>query len=351
MSKRIVFGVLNWGLGHATRSKVIISELLARNYEVLLVSDGECLEWLRNEFPALDYLDFPAYNIRYSATNHQWLKLALQLPKINKAAQRERKLLNEIVSDFKPHGIISDNRLGFHHPKVPSVYISHQLKLSFGWASALASRAHAAFINNFDQLWVPDTQEQLISGRLSDPSSISIDTKFIGPLSHFHYSSSVVEGDYILAVLSGPEPQRTLLEEKILQQWKPSMNRLLLVRGSNETNIPRAPHDNVMIFPRLETSRLQNLISGAEMVISRSGYSSLMDYFKLDKNALLIPTPGQGEQEYLAENLMRQQKFYSVAQSKLRIDKDLAKASTYFGFSRDQKNKTHVNWDTLFSLF
>tara|TARA_R110002050_G_scaffold124544_2_gene243716 strand:- start:6840 stop:7895 length:1056 start_codon:yes stop_codon:yes gene_type:complete len=351
MSKRIVYGVLNWGLGHATRSKLVINELLNRGFEVLVVSDGECLEWLRTEFPQLEFFDFPAYNVRYSKKNSQWLKLALQLPKINIAVKRERALLRDIVKDHKVDGIISDNRLGFYHPEVPSVYISHQLKLSFGWASTLASLAHAHFINNFNQLWIPDTEDHLLAGDLSVPNHIKIPFKYVGPLSHFNFSRSVVSGDYIVAVLSGPEPQRTLLENKILEQWDPQMSRLLLVRGSNETGIPTTKQDNIMIYPRLETDRLQSLISGAQLIISRSGYSSIMDYYKLDKNALLIPTPGQGEQEYLAKHLFQQNRFYSVKQKNLKLSQDLAKASTYFGFSRVQQKHELANWDELFSLF
>jgi uncharacterized protein (TIGR00661 family) len=351
MSKRIVYGVLNWGLGHASRSKVIINELLNRGYEVLVVSDGECLAWLQTEFPDLEFLAFPAYNIRYSSKDRQRLKLALQLPKISAAASRERKLLKDLAKKRKIDGVISDNRLGFFHPDIPSIYISHQLQLSVGWASGLASRAHANFINKFDELWIPDTENRLLAGDLSEPRHIRISHKYIGPLSHFRYSNSVVSGDYVVAVLSGPEPQRTKLENEILKQWRPQMSRLLLVRGSNETAIPKAPLDNIMIYPRLETNRLQSIISGAQIIISRSGYSSLMDYYKLDKNALLIPTPGQGEQEYLAQNLLKQNKFYSVAQKKLNISQDLAKASSYFGFSGDQQKERIADWDMLFRLF
>jgi len=351
MSKRIVYGVLNWGLGHASRSKLVIEELLKRDFEVLVVSDGECLDWLQNEFPRLEFINFPAYNVRYSKKNSQWLKLASQLPKINVAVKRERALLMEIVKERKVDGIISDNRLGFYHDDVPSVYISHQLKLSFGWASYLASLAHARFINKFDQLWIPDTPEHLLAGDLSVPRHIKIPFKYVGPLSHFDFSKSAVSGNYIVAVLSGPEPQRSLLEKKILAQWTPEMTRLLLVRGSNETAIPAAPHNNIMIYPRLETDRLQTIISGAQLIISRSGYSSIMDYYQLDKNALLIPTPGQGEQEYLAKYLSKQNRFYSVPQKGLKLSQDLAKASTFFGFSRAQQGKETTNWDKLFSLF
>ncbi len=351
MSKRIVYGVLNWGLGHASRSKVVINELLERGFELLIVSDGECLDWLQKEFPHLEFLDFPAYNVRYSKKDSQWLKLALQLPKINVAVKRERALLNDIVKKRKIDGIISDNRLGFYHPDVPSVYISHQLQLSFGWASGLASRAHAYFINKFHQLWIPDTEEHLLAGNLSVPSGIDIAFKYLGPLSHFSHSQSAVSGDYVVAVLSGPEPQRSLLEEKIIEQWSRNMNRLLVVRGSNETVIPTTTNPNVLIYPRLETKRLQNIISGAQLVISRSGYSSIMDYYKLDKNALLVPTPGQGEQEYLADYLKKENRFYSVAQKDLDLRKDLAKASTYFGFGRVQQKSPIADWDTLFSLF
>jgi UDP-N-acetylglucosamine transferase subunit ALG13 len=338
----ILYGVLNWGLGHATRSKSLIQALLQNNFKVTLASDGAALHWLKAEFPQLQMLELPPYAIRYAAHKHQLPSLVAQLPKIARAAYLEKKRVAQWQAQYHFTGLISDNRLGFWHPGLPTVYLSHQLNIPLKNGAALARWAHRSYYQIFNQVWVPDAPNQALSGKMSKAFG---NLQFTGPLSQFSSSTQGIEnsvGPY-LALLSGPEPQRSILEAKLLEQMRqwPAQS-FTLVRGVH-TAKPIAPA-NVQVHNTLGTQALQELIQAAPLVISRSGYSSLMDYAVLGKKALLIPTPGQAEQEYLAQ---RHKSAFEVAtQAKLNLVRQCSIALQKPGLNL-QKQKI----STLFSLF
>ena len=122
MSGKILVAPLNWGLGHAARCIPIINELLKENFKPVLASDGPALELLRREFPELETLELPSYNIKYS--KKLWLGLLLRVPHIIKTIIKEKKFIAGYLKHHQLEGIISDNRFGLRHPSVPSVYIS-----------------------------------------------------------------------------------------------------------------------------------------------------------------------------------------------------------------------------------
>lgn len=326
MKGSILYGVLNWGLGHATRSKVLIDALLEANFAVTLASDGNALKWLRQEYPHLPYLNLPAYNVHYAKGQKQTLKLLHQLPKIAAAAAAENRVLKKYVAQNIVSGIISDNRLGFYHAQIPSVYLSHQLSIKIKYGAALAGWAHRYYIKKYQQCWVPDDAQHTLSGQLSQYSGAKLDLRFTGLLSRYSEVDKVETATLspkILAVLSGPEPQRGILQAALLEQmaaWP--QQEFQLVCGVKE--IPTRVPKNVEAFGRLSSKELIKLLGAAHLVISRSGYSSLMDYAALGKKALLIPTPGQGEQEYLAQHL---ETYYgTVQQFELSLKSDCEKA-------------------------
>lgn len=326
MNGSVVYGVLNWGLGHATRSKVLINALLEANFKVTVASDGDALEWLRQEYPQLPYLNLPPYNVHYARGKQQLLKLLSQLPKIAAAAAAENRVLKKYVALNNVNGIISDNRLGFYHTQIPSVYLSHQLNIKVKYGAALAGWAHRNYIKNYQQCWVPDDAQHTLSGQLSQFNSTQLDVCFTGLLSRYSEVDSLETANQstkILAILSGPEPQRSLLQAALLEQmaaWP--QQKFLLVCGIKE--IPVRVPENVEVFGRLNSQELLKLLKGARLVIGRSGYSSLMDFAALGKKALLIPTPGQGEQEYLAQHLKAY--YGTTSQLKLNLKNDCEEA-------------------------
>lgn len=296
MGRRVLFGVLNWGLGHASRSSVLIRALESSGFEVFIASDGAAGDWLQAEFPHLKYLNLPSYRISYSRGTKQWPILLASLPRMARIASAERQILLKWQAEYHFCGIISDNRLGFYHPNVPSIYLSHQLAPEAAWASWLAAKAHAWYFKKFDGLWVPDKQLYPLSSRLARGINKAKPIGILSALSRKELPLSIPA----LIVLSGPEPQRSILEAKILSQVDALPKNCVLVRGT-ESSFEASDAKHLKVYHRLGSLKMSDLLAQAEVVISRSGYSSLMDYRFLGKRALLIPTPGQFEQEYLAE--------------------------------------------------
>lgn len=298
---RILVAPLNWGLGHATRCIPIIRELEKTGFEPVLASDGEALKLLKKEFPHFIAIELPSYNITYSKKGEflKW-KLLLGTPKILEAIRKEKKLIKKLVKEYRISGIISDNRFGVRSSSTKNVFITHQLTVLSGTTTFLSSSIHRNYIKKFDQCWVPDVEgPQNLSGILGHPPVKPENIKYIGALSRFEKRAIPRVYDYLF-LLSGPEPQRSILEDILLEKLRNSDKKILFVRGilSDENLEKQSPNIHVKNF--LYGKLLQEAINCSGLVISRSGYSSIMDFAKLQKKAFFIPTPGQAEQEYLA---------------------------------------------------
>lgn len=339
VKKNIIFGVLNWGLGHATRSVPIIQGLINRGYNPVIASDGIAYSYLKKEFPQLNCEEIVSYNIKYKYEN-LFLQSLYLAPKISLAIVKEQKQLSVLVDKYMAIAIISDNRLGFYSKEVPSAYISHQNKIIAPFPFSFANKLHHHFIEKFSEFWIPDFEKEPgLSGKLGHGKNKRPGQKYIGPLSRFSGTPELTKEKVydLLILLSGPEPQRSLLEKKLLDQLQNREGKFLIIRGKEES-LPEKK-GNIEIKNLVLSDELKELILVSKMLISRSGYSSMMDYYFLKNKALLIPTPGQSEQVYLAKESKKQGIFYSVNQDKLDLNKDLAKAEEYQGFQEDYEAK------------
>ena len=348
----IIIGVLNWGLGHATRCVPIIRELEKCGFTTVMASDGAALDYLRTEFPHLPAEEIPAYGIHYSNRVGALLSVGLQFPKLWRAARLENSILQRLVERYRPVGIISDNRLGFYHPQLPSVYITHQLKLMLPFARELISSLHHHFIKRYDACWIPDNKgRQSLTGEMISSIDPGVPLYFLGPLSRFKrpVSDSGVKRFKTCVILSGPEPQRSILEKILWQQLRALSGEHLLIRGLNKPAQQLGHSPNVEVINFAGSEEIAHFIGQAELVISRSGYSSLMDYYYLGNRALLIPTPGQPEQEYLARYMLSRGWFYYAAQEALDLQKDVVQALEYPGFSGLPRKEKDLS--DLFGLF
>lgn len=303
---RILVATLNWGLGHTTRCIPIIKGLLKHDFTPILASDGEAGKLLQKEFPNLTYIELPSYNIRYSKTGKflKW-KLMLNSPKIISAIMAEKKLTETLVKTYDLAGIISDNRLGVRSKKLKkNIFITHQLNMMSGKTSLLSSYIHRNYIRKFEECWVPDLEgDNNLSGRLGHLRMKPPNVKYIGPLSRINCTNAPKVYDY-LVLLSGPEPQRSILECILLKELRNSEDKILFVRGVISEKLPETDDNpNLTIQNYLYGSKLQEAMNCSEKIISRPGYTTLMDLAKLQKKAYFIPTPGQYEQEYLANRL------------------------------------------------
>lgn len=348
MKKRILIAPLNWGLGHATRCIPIINALITRGFEPVIASNGEALMLLQKEFPLISSIELPGYNITYAKNAKLFkLKLLKDSPKLLKALRAEKKATDEIIDAHYIQGIISDNRLGVRSKKVPSVFMTHQLNVLSGNTTWLSTKMHQIFIKKFDVCWVPDTNsEPNLSGNLGHTDALEIPIEYIGPLSRFEPKSLDKVYD-IMVLLSGPEPQRSLLEEKLLAALKNTSKKVVFVKGVIEKEPSFKIIGNLTIYNFMTSSLLERTINESELIISRSGYTTIMDLAKLNKNAFFIPTPGQYEQEYLAKRLTTLQMVLSCNQDAFTIDK----IENLDAFTGLKALDFETDFKRLFSLF
>lgn len=294
--RKILFAVLNWGLGHATRSSVLIRELVNRGYEVHLASDGEAGQVLRRDFPDLPYHTLESYGIRYGSKRFFNLTLLLKGPRIMARHRKEQRIIRELHRQYQFIGVISDNRPSAGIRGIPSVYITHQLTVKSGYRTPLVSALHRWFYTRFTEIWVPDTVSHFLSGELSD--SFTSRVRYIGWLSRF---PKVPQNRSVpwAAVLSGPEPSRSEWEKDLIKLRHTLPEGGIIVRGKPG----EGESSDQGILNYLDRDGMAQLYADAEVIISRSGYSTLMDLALHGKKAILVPTPGQPEQEYLARHL------------------------------------------------
>jgi predicted glycosyltransferase len=300
--KKVLYCCLNWGLGHATRSVPVIERLIEAGNQVSIASDGLTLDYLQKEFPDLTVIYLPSYGIAYPYSSFL-VNMIMQSFKIRKAIYQENKhirLLHEInIYD----AIISDNRPGCFHNGVPSVYITHQL-VPFHhnkWVAALFYQLHHYYYKKFTAVWIPDDQNVKLSGSLSDCKFDKQAVRFIGIYSRLKKDESK-KREALTVVLSGPEPQRTNLENLLYAIIKQHYTgKVYFVRGSNLSNKKIISTQFITVFNLLTQYQLQDILNSSKLVISRSGYTTLMDLYELGLNAIVIPTPGQTEQEYLGK--------------------------------------------------
>jgi len=315
---KILVAPLDWGLGHATRCIPIIREMLQRGFQVEIAGNGNSLKLLQQELPELITYEIPGYKISYPSNSFFFvLQILAQVPRILNTVKKEHQWLIEKQKEKNWDLIISDNRYGCWHPDVRSVFITHQLQVLSGFGSLvdrILLQLHYRMIRRFTYCWVPDAeQEHGLAGILSHPPSLPKNIQYIGPLSRLDPTTKK-ENQKIVVALSGPEPQRTLLEQKLIsifsrQEWK--MEVIVFLRGLPHTTPIPAKVDNIRFIQHLNSEAFAETISSAKLVVCRSGYSSVMDLVRLHKQAVLIPTPGQTEQEYLA-GWLREKKLFST---------------------------------------
>lgn len=330
--KRVLVAPLDWGLGHATRCIPIIRALHECGCEVILAGSGSSLALLKQEFPQLKFEELPGYQPTYPASGSMMIKLALQAPKFLRAVLKENSAIEKLVDKHQIGLVISDNRYGCYSRKVPSVFITHQLDMvapaGWRWLTALANFITHVFIKRFSACWVPDFPGSILSGKLSRTDNEQI--KFIGPLSRLNKFLQT-NGYDLLAIISGPEPQRTLFEQLVIREVIKSGLKALVVRGVIGTE-RKMIADRVEVVDYLNSEKLSEAMAASKLALSRSGYSTIMDLAKLGKKAIFVPTPGQTEQEYLAQRFKEMQVAYFMDQKLFSLTDALRESENYTGF-------------------
>lgn len=336
--KRILVAPLDWGLGHATRCIPIIRELIKRNCTVLIAGNGNSLVLLKAEFPQIMFYALPGYEPTYPSDGNMVLKIMSQIPKFIRAINNEHSRIESIVQSNQVDLIISDNRYGCWSRRVPSIFLSHQLNIlmpkGLNWMSTPVNFFNRQLVKKFTHCWIPDypDKDRRLSGRLSDyPEGYFRDVAYIGPLSRFasvHVSSNKYD---VVCIFSGPEPQRSIFERKVMDQLEKTSLRYFVARGKLS-----AEHSTKMNEHSLaNTEELQGVISQSALVIARSGYSTIMDLAALGKKGIVVPTPGQTEQEYLAQRWSKRGVLCSIPQKSFDLNLALQESNRYTGFTND----------------
>lgn len=314
---RILVAPLNWGLGHASRCVPLIERLQREGHEVVLGGDGESLSLLRKHFPTLGVLPLAPLELRYGSGKRQVRAMVRALPKIIRSARLDHRMLESYLLYEQIDEVISDNRFGLWSHKTRCIYMTHQLRVAlprpWQWFEPLVARWHRRIIARYNECWIPDETvmpngQPGLAGRLSHPAVLPPNAKYIGALSRFAGKAYQPDNTYrVVAILSGLEPQRTMLEKELCKRYENADESVLIIRGKIQGPPTVVRHGKLTIVPWLDDDHTAAYLAGAERIICRSGYSSVMDMYALGVMPKVEwhPTPGQPEQEYLAAYLSR----------------------------------------------
>jgi hypothetical protein len=308
---KVLIAPLDWGLGHATRCIPVIKGYLAKGADVELATSGAVAVLYRSEFPDLVQHDIPSYGIRYPKRGMEMpLWLIKNLSRIAEVIEQEHERIEQIVSERHIQEVFSDNRFGCYSLSAKSIYMTHQLRIAipfpFSFMECWGIRWHLEQMKHFSEIWVPDFPEfPGMAGRLSHVSYFPRPVKYVGLLSRFE--APVVENKDIdfLAIFSGPEPMRTVLEKKVMEILHQIPGNHAVLLGTPGILPAVSQVGNITLYSHLGTNDFAHMVARARNVVARPGYSTVMDMAKLGASCIFVPTPGQTEQVYLGKSLDR----------------------------------------------
>ena len=318
---------LEWGLGHATRMIPLAIKLREKNHNVFIGSGEEHISLFRNELPEVSCIIFPGFKPRYSRFLPQYLILLLKTPLLLYHIIREHYRLKSIIKDHAIDIVISDNRFGLWNRDITSVYVTHMplipLPKPFRFLEFTGVFIHRLVIKKYSFCFIPDLPGELnISGRLSHGIKLMENTRYVGILSRFNNNEPIrtensLNYPHNTVILSGPEPQREIFRQKLETLLKNVDPVTIILEGKPDKRREIVRSGKIVSYSHLPSVEISGIITGSKCIISRSGYTTIMELISLRRNALLIPTPGQTEQEYLAEYLSEKGWFHTIPQSGL----------------------------------
>jgi len=337
---KVIYGICSWGLGHATRSLPVIRKLIKENNDITIISNGRSLDLLKKELNEdVKYIDIPDYPMLISENTRQFIaKSIIYWPLFIKKMESGLQKLTKIVKNDNYDLIISDGRYDIYNKIIPSFFISHQMRimnpLRIKFLETGSEIYNKFFFKRFKGVIIPDYEEDDLSGDLSHNLKRidSNDLNYVGVLSDFKKYNIKKDIDFLISI-SGPEPQRSIFEDKILSQINDLNGKIVVTLGKSDEK-KEVIRDNLEIYSFLNKERRENLLNRAKIVISRSGYSTLLDLAVIGTKAMMTPTPGQIEQEYLSKYHNQKGTFYSVNQNNINLKNDIKKVKETTGVIR-----------------
>jgi hypothetical protein len=319
-SRTVLFAVLDWGMGHATRTAPLIEATLAAGHRVHVASRGVGLAWLRERFgtAGVTFHDKPGRHISY-AERLNFLHIAGQMPGFLRSIQEELDWTAAFVAEHGVDRVFSDNCYGVASAAVPSILMTHQLHLPVPVGlRPMARRVVRGWCERFGEIWVPDLEGAgALSGRLGHPALLPGRTRYVGPLSPVAGRVGRPSGEAWTAVgmVSGPEPHRTLMEEG-LRGWLSGVPGQHVIFAGRPGGGERRD-GNVLTRYSAPAEEIVGAWEDAKFVVCRAGYSTVLDLACQGKPAVIIPTPGQTEQLQVAQHLAQDDSFRVCTQQQL----------------------------------
>ncbi len=355
---RISYAICSWGLGHTTRSAPLIDKLLKEGHKVDVICSGRSYDFLKGYLKSddVDYIRYPEPSNPFSAGDSNFtLNFLRKTPSVLKSIIDERRMFRKYFEKVRPDMVISDSRFGIDTPKVPSYFITNQLRLispmiyrpmSLTELLNLSSRNYKKFIVSDFR----DEEESTTGGlnhgmRFIDERRVD----YVGVISDFKYKDAKKDIDCMISI-SGPEPTRTDFEKKIFEQIDDLEGKVVVSLGKPGSGNVRS-RDNAEVYDFMDKETREDLMNRAKLIVTRSGHSTIMDMYALKKRPLFIPTPGQTEQEYLARYLNGKKIGHFVPQKDMNLAEDARIAKSYKGFTRDYDTRRSVNrfMDAIFN--
>ena len=294
-NRTILLSALDWGFGHTTRCVPMIQTLIMANNTVVFAGNTEQILFIKKEFPTIQVEFLEGYNIVLSSKINTYLQLIRQGVKIRNAIKAERIFVKNILRKYSIDLVLSDNRYGFRDSNIESIFIGHQFNLQLPKFEKTVNRFLANLVNQFNRVWIVDDVSINLAGLLSNPIHLKVPYTYLGLLSRFNKKEVSIKYDYLI-IVSGPKPENSIFLAELELLIKNSRLNFAIV--STVKSIHNFKHIHYFLNP--STRELNNLLNESEVVLSKSGYTTLMELSVLNKKAILIPTKGQFEQEYLA---------------------------------------------------
>jgi hypothetical protein len=333
-TKKILIAPLDWGLGHTTRCLPIVRYLQQLGHHPIVAGNDRQRAFLEQSIPGITTIELPGYDIRYSGINKLLQAgLLMQLPRAMRSMAREHTWLKKQVAVHNIDGVISDNRYGLHHASVHTAIITHQPHVLSG-AGALADgivrRLHYKLLSRFGQVWIADAPgTPNLAGKLSHPATLPARATHIGLLSRYMARPITEAEQHLLILLSGPEPLRAQLSALLWRQVRNYPGRVVFVEGTTDAECPTHVPNHINWHPILAGDDLELAIAHAQMVVCRSGYSTIMDLVALGRKAIIVPTPGQTEQRHLGASLHDQGILYCASQKGFSLQRSIDAADHF----------------------
>ncbi|NVO08330.1 MAG: hypothetical protein HXX16_00045 [Bacteroidales bacterium] len=351
---RVLVCPLAWGLGHASRMIPIISKFQQSDFEVIAAGDELQMHYISTKFPNIKILHFPSFKVKLARGSNQLLPILRIASILPYHIIKEHYTIKKIVRDHQINIIISDNRYGLWCRGIKSIFITHQLRVLFPKPFRLLEPIGAWFvrliIKKFTFCWIPDyNDDRNLSGNLSHPKSLPSNVRYIGLLSRFQGINVDVETHKwdLVGIASGPSPQREIFIDLMGKLSKRYNLKAIIIKGNPKEGTNIFEDKGIYYAGHLNDIDFANTVLSTKYLITRSGYSTIMDLAFLGISGLIIPTPGQTEQEYLAEYLSRKELFVTCKQLDIeKIDITIAQVS-----HKPINNSNKLFQNAFFELF